>query len=396
MSGGPSQLDTFDPKPEHANGGDVRAIDTNVVGLKLADTLPRLARHANDLAIVRAMSSREADHGRATYHLHTGYLPLGSIQYPTLGSLVARENGPEDLPLPGFVSISPFRQFNQAAFSSGFLGPNYAAMTIAEQRTFGPITGNVEQILRVEDMEAPEDIEANTFDARVALVRAHQRDFAARHSSVAARSHAAAYERAVRLMHPNTRSAFHLDTEPNHLRDAYGRTVFGQGCMIARRLVERGVPFVEINLGNTAGSPAGWDTHGQNRDQTRRLCEILDPAFATLIEDLKQRGLLESTLIVWMGEFGRTPQINGQAGRDHYATAWSTALAGGGIRGGQAYGRTSADGRTVEGVDPVSVPHFLATVCAALGIDHTKQNLSNVGRPIRITDNGEPIRALVS
>jgi uncharacterized protein (DUF1501 family) len=198
-----------------------------------------------------------------------------------------------------------------------------------------------------------------------------------------------AYERAVRLMNTSAAKAFNLEEEPAALRDAYGRNLFGQGCLLARRLVERGVPFVEVTLG-------GWDTHGDNFNQVQRLSGILDPAWGTLMEDLKEHGLLDSTLIVWMGEFGRTPQINGGRGRDHYPNAWSTVLAGGGVKGGQAIGRTSPDGMTVQD-RPVSVADLLATVCEALGIDPKKQNDSNVGRPIRIVEkSAQPIREVVA
>jgi hypothetical protein len=225
-----------------------------------------------------------------------------------------------------------------------------------------------------------------------------ERDFAARTPSAAARSHASAYDRAVRLMRTTARTAFDLDEEPGPLRDAYGQTLFGQGCLLARRLVERGVPFVEVTLGPIPGSPIGWDTHGQNFQTVRRLCEVLDPAWATLLRDLRQRGLLDSTLIVWMGEFGRTPRLsNNGDGRDHFQNAWTTVLAGGGIRGGQVFGRTTADGMAVDGPRSVSVPDLVATIASALGIDPTTQNMSNVGRPIRIADTGaHPIREVLA
>ncbi len=210
------------------------------------------------------------------------------------------------------------------------------------------------------------------------LLQGLQRDFLARHGGAAPRSHQAAYDRALRLMRTAAAKAFNLSEEAPSLRDAYGRNFFGQGCLLARRLVERGVPFVEVTLDN-------WDTHGNNFEEVKRLSGILDPAWATLMTDLKQRGLLDTTLIVWMGEFGRTPRINPQKGRDHFPTAWSAVLAGGGIKGGQAYGKTTPDGLRVA-ENPVTVPNFLATVCRALGIDHQKQNMSNVDRPIRIVD----------
>jgi uncharacterized protein (DUF1501 family) len=223
-----------------------------------------------------------------------------------------------------------------------------------------------------------------------------EKDFVARHPGVSPQSHQTAYDRAVKLMRGEAARAFNLDDEPAAVRDAYGRNLFGQGCLLARRLVERGVPFVEVTLGGLGGGVFGWDTHANNFDQVQRLCGTLDPAWSTLMKDLKERGLLDSTLIVWMGEFGRTPKINGGRGRDHYPNAWSTVLAGGGIKGGQVVGKTSADGTTVE-ERPVSVQDFLATICSALGIDLDRTNQSNVGRPIRIVDKAAtPIQEIVS
>ncbi len=211
---------------------------------------------------------------------------------------------------------------------------------------------------------------------------------------MAPQSHQTAYNRAVKLMRTTAASAFNLEEEPSSVRDFYGRSLFGQGCLLARRLVERGVPFVEVSLAGDNG--IGWDTHTQNFDGVRTLSQVLDPAWAALMSDLEVRGLLDSTLIVWMGEFGRTPAINPQQGRDHCAVAWSTVLAGGGIKGGQAVGKTSEDGMEVAD-RPVSVSDFLATVCMALGVDPLKANPSNVGRPIPIADQGaKPIQEVLA
>jgi uncharacterized protein (DUF1501 family) len=191
---------------------------------------------------------------------------------------------------------------------------------------------------------------------------------------------------AVRMMRSESVKAFHLDSEPDKLRDAYGRNQFGQACLLARRLVERGVPFVEVSLNGVSNNQTfAWDTHQQNFMAVKGLLGVLDPAWATLIKDLKDRGLLDSTLIVWMGEFGRTPKINPQVGRDHFPAAWTTVLCGGGIKGGQVVGKTSADGMKVDD-RPVSVSDLFATLCHAVGVDPMKQNLSNVGRPIRLAD----------
>lgn len=398
MTGGPSQTDTFDLKPGHANGGPYQAIRTAVPGIHISEHLPRLARQMQDMAIIRSMTSREGDHGRATFLMRTGNLPQGPIQYPTLGSLLSRELGQADAPLPNFVSIAPFRQFNQAAFGPGFLGPQYAPLLVGDAgaRGFQPNQpDNYSEALRVENLQPPPELTRGEADARIELLEDMERDFVTRHPGLSPASHRTAYERAVRLMRTAAARAFTLEDEPAQVRDAYGRNLFGQGCLLARRLVERGVPFVEVSLGSFQGNALGWDTHNQNFENVRRLSEILDPAWSTLMNDLRERGLLSSTLIVWMGEFGRTPRINNNQGRDHYPNAWSTVLAGGGIRGGQVIGRTSDDGMTVED-RPVSVGDLLATVCRAVGIDPSKQNMSNVGRPIRIVDqSARAIRELL-
>jgi uncharacterized protein (DUF1501 family) len=221
------------------------------------------------------------------------------------------------------------------------------------------------------------------FEARLHLVQQLQDEFVADHPSAAAKSHQTAYERAARLMRTSAAQALDLEREPDRLRDAYGRNKFGQGCLLARRLVEQGVPFIEVSLGGDTSN--GWDTHSNNFERVRELSQVLDAGWATLVDDLKERGLLDSTLLVWMGEFGRTPTINGDQGRDHFPTAWTAVLGGGGIKGGQVVGKTSAGGEAIE-QRPVSVPDLLATICRALGIDPNKSNQSNVGRPISLVD----------
>jgi hypothetical protein len=401
MNGGPSQMDTFDLKPGHANGGPSREIATAVPGIRISEHLPRIARSMRDLAIIRAMSTREADHGRATYQLRTGYLPGGPVQYPTLGSLFSKEMGRTGAELPNFVSIAPYPFFSPAAYGPGFLGPQYAPLVLGgDQQALIPIPGqqaNYEDGLRVPDLVTPAGVSPARAAARVRFLEEMERDFLETRNALPVESHRSAYQRAVTLMRSTATRAFDLDEEPQQLRDRYGRNLFGQGCLLARRLIERGVPFVEVSLATAGNIALGWDTHINNFDGVRRLSEVLDPAWATLIDDLRGRGLLDSTLIVWMGEFGRTPRINPQQGRDHWANAWTTVLSGGGIRGGQVFGRTSADGTAVESDRPVSVPDFIATIARALGIDGTRQNMSNVGRPIRIVDaNARPIQEVLA
>ncbi len=389
MTGGPSQMDTFDLKPGHANGGPYKAIETATPGLRISEHLPRIARQSNDLAIIRSMSTKEGDHGRATFHLRTGYVPTGPISYPSFGSLVAKELERDDAELPNFVSIAPFRFFNPAAYGPGFLGPQYAPLVVGEQNL-----AEIQQpgqyssrSLRVEDLDDPQGVDRARADARLGLFDGMEGDFVSRHPGVSPLSHRMAYSKAVRMMRSEAVKAFDLDQEDPRLRDAYGRNPFGQGCLLARRLVERGVPFVEVTLAGVPGQQMSfaWDTHFQNFEAVKSLSGVLDAGWSTLMDDLRSRGRLQDTLIVWMGEFGRTPKINPQQGRDHFPNAWTTVLAGGGIRGGQAYGQTSEDGMTVKD-NPVAVPDFLNTVCHALGIDPTKQNMSDVGRPIRIVD----------
>jgi hypothetical protein len=390
MNGGPSQMDTFDLKPGHANGGPYKEIATSVPGIKISEHLLRIAKHADKLAIIRSMSTREGDHARATFLGKTGYLPQGPIQYPPFGAFISKELERAGADLPGFVSIAPNRNLTPSALGPGFLGPRHAPLVVGENAGNGPDgydTTGPERALVVRDLHPPADVEGARGDSRIRLLRGLQDDFLPRHADAPPLAHQAALERAVRLMQPAAARAFRLDEEPAAVRDAYGRTLFGQGCLLARRLVERGVPFVEVTLGTSADGTSGWDTHADNFDAVRRLSQVLDPAWAALMDDLKDRGLLDTTLVVWMGEFGRTPKINQLRGRDHYPAAWTTVLAGGGIKGGQVVGKTSADGSAVE-ERPVSVPDFLATICHALGIDPGGSNLSNIGRPIARVDRG--------
>jgi uncharacterized protein (DUF1501 family) len=382
MSGGPSQLDTFDLKPGHPHGGPFKPIQTSVPGIQISEHFSRLAKLADHLAIVRSMTSKEGDHGRATYLLHTGYAPQGPIEYPALGSLVSKELGDDRAALPTFVSIAPYRVANPKAFAAGFLGPRYAPLIVGEsgqvRRERSPDDGA--GALKVQDLVRSPDVSPARADARLEMLRQVQREFLAGHPNVAALSHQSAYERAARLMRSAAAKAFDLEDEKAQVREDYGRNLFGQGCLLARRLVERQVPFIEVTLD-------GWDTHAENANRVRSLSQTVDAAWAALMSDLQQRGLLETTLIVWTGEFGRTPKLAGPDGRDHWPNSFSAVLAGGGIRGGQVIGDTGRDGASVKD-RPVTVPELLATICEALRIDHQQQNQSNVGRPIRIVAPG--------
>jgi len=380
MNGGPSTIDMWDLKVGHENGGPYREVNTTAPGLKFGEHLPRLAMQGDRMAVLRGMSTKEGDHARGTYLMRTGQLPgAAGIQYPSVGALVSKELGDPKAELPNFISIAPQRFFSQEAFGPGFLGPIHAPLVIGENQNFSNPQGNtVDALLKVADLERPKAIDADSAAARLDMLREMQEDFASARPGQMAKSHSAAYDRAIRLMQSDGGKVFDLTTERDNIRDKYGRNLFGQGCLLARRLVEKGVPFVEVTLG-------GWDTHGQNFEQVKNLCGTLDAAWGSLMEDLKDRGLLDTTTIVWMGEFGRTPKINQGKGRDHFPNAWSTVIAGGGVKGGQAIGKTSKDGMTVED-RPTTTLDMMATVMKILGIDYEKTNPSNVGRPIRIVD----------
>jgi hypothetical protein len=391
MSGGPSTIDLWDLKPGHKNGGPYQEIETAVPGIRIGEHLPKIAAHMKDLAIIRSMTTREADHGRASYQMRTGQLPTPAVAYPALGALVAKELEDAQSPLPPFVSITPLRSAEQG-YGPGFLGARYAPLNIGEpSRPDAP----AEEALRVQDIAPPRSTSAAEAEARLRLLGEVRQDFAAARAGAPIDSHRVAYLRAVQLMRGEARKAFDLAQEPPAVRDHYGRNLFGQSCLLARRLVECGVPFVEVTLSAIAGGQ-GWDTHGDNFNQVARLCGVLDPAWASLMADLKERGLLETTTIVWMGEFGRTPKINGGNGRDHWPNSWATVVGGGGIRGGQVVGRTSPDGAAVE-ERPVSAVDLIATVCLALGLDPARENMTPNGRPIRLADKtAKPINELVA
>ncbi len=391
MAGGPSQTDTFDLKPDHENGGEFKEISTSVPGIRISEHLPELSKMADRLAIVRGVSTKEGDHGRGTYLMRTGRRPLSPIRYPAIGASVASQRIAQSSSsgLPPYVSVASSPAVNSAAFGPGFLGPRlgplFVAAEAAEDNQTG--SGNAYPPLTVASLERIAGISEHRMQRRLELWRGFQGEFLERHGSGAPHTQNTVYDNAIQLMDGVGATAFDLAEEPEELRSKYGASLFGQGCLLARRLVERGVPFVEVSLG-------GWDTHQNNFEDVRQLSATLDAGWSTLMADLDDRGLLESTTILWMGEFGRTPRINGSSGRDHFPAAWSIVFGGGGIRGGQTFGRTSESGtRVVEG--KVDVTDVLATLCTAAGVPPETTHISNTGRPVAIVD-GSPISELVS
>ena len=369
MQGGPSQLDTFDPKPGHANGGPTKAIDSSVSGIQIAENWTKTAEQMKHIALIRSMNNREGEHQRAVYQLHTGYIPAGGIKHPSIGALVASEIGPEDFDLPHFVGIG-----GAGRIGSGFLGAKYAPFGVANPNQMPS------------NSVLPGGVTANRFDRRLDLLTDLEEDFAKAGGKLRVEEHQEVYSSARQMVLSPKLKAFDLSQEKASLRDRYGRTAFGQGCLLARRLVEAGVTFVEVGFGN-------WDTHDDNFARTKTLSETVDPGFGALIADLAERGRLDKTLVVWLGEFGRTPRINARTGRDHFPRAFNAAVAGGGVKGGQVIGATSADGTDVKN-RPVTVPDLFCSLCHSLGVNPRKENIGSGNRPIKIVDGGAVVKEL--
>ena len=363
MAGGPSQFETFDPKPGAETQGPTKAIDTSAPGVRIAEHWTHTAKVMRDVAVIRSMTSKEGNHGRATYLLHTSYAPSGGVTHPGFGSLVAQQIGDADFDLPLVVSISG------QSVGSSFLGVRYAPFVVTDPNQ------------PPDNLAAP--VGKDRLTRRLDLIKELEAPLARTGAGPLVRDHQALYDQTAQMVLSPRTKAFSLDQEPDRTRDLYGRSAFGQGCLMARRLVEAGVPFVEVQSG-------GWDTHGNELESLKKLIPPVDQGTAALLADLKARGLLEKTLVIWMGEFGRTPHVNVAAGRDHYPQAWSVALAGAGVRGGRCIGATDKLG--VEVVErPVSVPDLFCTFCKALGIDPREENQSDVGRPLKIVETGSAV-----
>jgi hypothetical protein len=375
LAGGPSQLETFDPHPDRPISGGTAAIKTAVDGIQLAEGYPKLAEQMEHISLVRSVVSKEGDHERGTYMVKTGYQPDPTVVHPSIGAICCHEL-PETLPsgvrteVPRHVSIFP----GQWPGRGGFLGDQYDAF-----KTFDPV-GRVPDVFA----RVPEE----RFQKRLADLQVIERAFArGRRRQVEATLHPDTVARASVMMTTEQLKAFDVNHEPEELRTAYGDTPFGRGCLAARRLIEVGVRCVEVTLN-------GWDTHAKNHEGCREQAKTLDPAYATLIHDLRTRGLLDRTIVLCCGEFGRTPEINKLEGRDHWPHGFTMALSGGGLRGGKVIGATDPEGgKEVE--DPRKVQDVHATILTALGLDPRKENISAAQRPIKLAD-GDPISELLA
>lgn len=366
MNGGPSHIDTFDPKPGRKVMGPMGAISTSIPGVQFGEHLPLLAREAQRLAILRGLSSKEGSHERARSLGHTGYSPNPTAAYPSLGSWASKSLGRREPELPAYVSIGG------PGGESGFFGQAHAPFVVS---TPG---------------EAPDNTDMGVSDERLqrrteALTMLED-GFFKKTAGPLIPERRAVYDSAFRLMRSPKLRAFDLDDEPAATLTSYGNTPFGRGCLTARRLVEAGVRYVEVTLD-------GWDTHQDNFDRVKKLCGTLDPAMSTLLRDLGEHSLLDKTLVLCMGEFGRTPTISSDDGRDHHPAAFSALLAGGGIRVGQVVGQTDEDGTKVV-ADKISSADLFATLATQLGLDPNETVQAPSGRPITLTDGGSVIGKL--
>ncbi len=392
MGGGPATIDNWDLKPGRPNGGEFTEINTTAQGVRISQHMPRVAEQMRNLAIIRSLTTSEGDHNRGTILMHTGYIPSPIIQHPSIGSILAHQgpqlSGYHQTSLPAYIAVGG----GMGASGPGFLGMNYAPFNV--QNPGSPPENLASRGLNGSAAEKQErahrrqrlfyDLENGFMGAQAEHMKGDER---AKFAD-ASKAHKEIYQKAFSLVVSKDGDVFSFKGEPQRVLDEYGTSQFGRSCLLARRLIEAGVSAVELNLG-------GWDTHAQNFNALRtRQLPPLDQGMGSLVKDLVDRGMWQDTVVLWMGEFGRTPRINQNTGRDHWARCWSIVVGGGAIRGGQAYGSTDEDGMAVA-QNPTRISDVFATVYRALGIDPTTQIRDPIGRPFNIAgDNGRPIAAL--
>jgi hypothetical protein len=387
MGGGPSHMDTWDMKPGQPTGGSFKPMKTSADGVEICEHLPVTAKQMKHLSIVRSLVTNEGSHERGRTLMHTAYQPNPAVQFPSIGSVTSQQLTPKELAIPGFVSVSGTSE------GPGFLGMAYAPFTV--QNPGAP----------PQNISPPADLGKDyqldeRMKRRYLMFNELENGFIGQKRGEAAKAHADIYKKAFDLTYSPVKAVFSLDVDTNgrpmdaKLRDEYGRNGFGNGCLMARKLVEAGVPCVEVDLG-------GWDNHNgiftalHNTNGQGRV-DILDKGMGTLVRDLVDRGLWKNTVVVWMGEFGRTPRINQNGGRDHWARCWSVVVGGGGIKGGMVYGSTDKDGTSVKD-NPASVGDLFATLYKAIGINPDHEIRDTLGQPRKIIGDkgGKPIEALL-
>ncbi|HUG70399.1 MAG TPA: DUF1501 domain-containing protein [Pirellulaceae bacterium] len=367
MSGGPSTMDIWDLKPGTNTGGEFRPISTSG-DVQISEHMPMMAKQMHNAAIIRSMSTREADHGRGRYYMHTGYVPNPNVEHPSYGAVIAHETIDQrpELEIPPFVTVGGGSE------GPGFLGMAWAPFAVNSNGQIRNLQVGMDERRLMQRMVALDLVE---------------KGFISQNRGQAAQDHENILRKTLALMTSEQMKAFRVTEEPQEVQERYGMDNFGKGCLMARRLVEAGVPFIEVDLG-------GWDMHNDifNTLSNQRL-PVLDRAMSALFEDLEQRGLLEDTAIMWMGEFSRTPRINGTTGRDHWARSWSVVVGGAGMNGGIAVGKTNEDGTRVD-TEPYTSQDVMASVCKSLGISLETTFTSRSGRPMKIANSGKVIKEL--
>jgi hypothetical protein len=358
MNGGASQIDTFDLKPGRPTGGPFRPIACNVTGIQVCEYLPKIAQRVDKLAIIRSMRTGSPDHPDGIYHMHTGYKQSERTPHPEIGAMIAKYIGQPNADLPSFVRMGP-----TGNAGAGYLGPQYEPFHIDRDGRMPYFTSPY--------------VTPEAEQRRADLFKFMEEGFAKDHQAEPFEGHRLAKEKAWRLL--RARSVFDISKDWPKYQAKYGDTSFARGCFLARKLVEAGVPFVEVGQDN-------YDSHADNFVCHKACMGVLDQAWSGLLDDLQERGLLKDTLVVWMGEVGRTPQINNRAGRDHYIRAWTIVLAGGGIKGGLVYGATDADGKEVKD-NPVSEGDLFATIYTTLGMNPRVKHFVGT-RPVWATPEG--------
>ena len=365
--GGMTHIDTWDPKPGRPTGGEFSPIKTSAPGIQISEIFPQLAKQMHHCSLIRSIAGTQGDHGRATHQLQTSYLPFPNLVYPGMGSVVTHEL-PNLGDLPAYITVSGL------APRAGYLGQKCEAY-------FVPNPGDKDPYLAF-----PEGIAEVRGNKRLEVLAKFNKRFNGKSTDERLDSTQTSIDEAVKLMRSPALEAFEFDKIPSKELDRYGNTPFGRGALLAKRLVEKGVRFVQINRG-------GFDTHANNFPALQDHGEVMDPALASLIADLADSGMLSKTLVIMLSEFGRTPTINKDAGRDHWAAVFSCFMAGGGLKGGTVIGSSDEDGAQPKD-RPVKVPDIHATVCHALGIDPNKEVMTPLQRPMKLVDSGEPVKEL--
>lgn len=373
LAGGASQFEMWDPKPGRETGGPFRSIPTAVPGYHVGELMPKLAGMMDKLAVVRSLNTEVTAHGPAADLMSTGRPKEPALNYPEIGVILSKELAVRESLLPDYVSLFLSTE-GRLRPATGFLGGRHAPLTLEES-------------MRPRDIDLPAGISDLQHQQREHLRELLSSNFARdRAGSELVNGYNGAYAKVRGLMRAD--HLFDLQREPEQVRRRYGNSTFGQQCLLARRLLEAGVPMVKVARGF-------WDSHHDNFESHRELVPDFDHVTSTLLTDLDQRGLLQSTLVIILSEFGRTPNINKDVGRDHYAAAWSCAFAGCGIRGGAVHGRTDADGKTV--VDGQAAAwDVAATIYQALGIDPEKHYYAGL-RPVPLAkEEAQPIKTILA